>query len=50
MGDLQRSQQQHNTYIAALGAEAVARSGVTRLLRNLLSQQAGTLFGMHADM
>ncbi|CAK0785770.1 hypothetical protein CVIRNUC_008981 [Coccomyxa viridis] len=37
--DLQRSQQQHNTYIAALGAEAVARSGVTRLLRNLLSQQ-----------
>ena len=39
MSELRRSQQQHNSYIAVLGAESVARSGVIRLLRNMLSQQ-----------
>ena len=40
VSELRRSQQQYNFYVAALGAETVARSGLVRQLRNLLSQQA----------
>lgn len=43
MSELRRSQQQYNAYVAALGAETVARSGLIRLLRNMLSQQASHL-------
>ena len=40
MGELRRAQQQFNSYMAALGAETVARSGLVRQLRNMLTQQA----------
>jgi hypothetical protein len=39
VSELRRSQQQHSSYIAVLGAESVAHSTVIRLLRNMLSQQ-----------
>lgn len=39
VSELRRSQLQYNSYIVVLGAESVARSGVIRLLRNMLSQQ-----------
>ncbi len=47
VSELMCSQQQHNSYIAVLGAESVARSGVIRLLRNMLSQQV-SLFWDHS--
>ena len=47
MSELRRGQQQYNSYIAALGAETVARSGLVRQLRNLLTQQASPPPGSH---
>ncbi len=46
MSELRRSQQQYNSYVAALGAETVARSGLLRQLRNMLTQQASPLHEM----
>lgn len=45
MSELRRSQQQYNSYVAALGAETVALSGLIRQLRNMLTQQASPLHG-----
>ena len=43
VSELRRSQQQYNSYVAALGAETVDRSGLVRQLRDMLTQQVSPL-------